>query len=343
MSFVVSNLGQVNKTGDNLDALFQTLFAGEVFTAYARTTVMDGLHYVRKVHGQKSASFPMIGNAEVGYHAAAGDELDDGDFEHNERIITLDRPLITSVNVDDWEDMVNHYDVRSRYANAMGEALAVTSDEHVLINSIRTARGVDRDGSTPLSAAGTLKTNEVITNDKLKIGAGGASSNKEAAEAIAFAILDGEVNMKRNDVPKSQRKVAFMAPETLMILHKAATDGNCPWINRDFGGTGVMGGEAPLKIGNTTLFDVNHFPDTNIPKSSTAKEKYWHYFGDFSQTKIIQMTPDAVGTLKLMDIGFEKDRDTRRQCDLLVARTAEGHGSLRTECAQEIALDSLSN
>ena len=45
--------------------------------------------------------------------------------------------------------------------------------------------------------------------------------------------------------------------------------------------------------------------------------------------------PEAVGTVELIGVGMEMERDTRRQEDFMVARMAVGHGTLRPECAVE--------
>ena len=45
--------------------------------------------------------------------------------------------------------------------------------------------------------------------------------------------------------------------------------------------------------------------------------------------------PEAVGTLKLMDLAMETERDVRRQEDFMVAKLAVGHGVLRPELAVE--------
>jgi hypothetical protein len=42
-----------------------------------------------------------------------------------------------------------------------------------------------------------------------------------------------------------------------------------------------------------------------------------------------------VGTVKLMDVAMETERDVRRQEDFMVAKMAVGTDALRPECAVE--------
>jgi hypothetical protein len=48
------------------------------------------------------------------------------------------------------------------------------------------------------------------------------------------------------------------------------------------------------------------------------------------------MHPEAVGTVKLIDLAVETEYDMRRQGYLTLAKYAMGHGILRPECAVEI-------
>jgi hypothetical protein len=48
------------------------------------------------------------------------------------------------------------------------------------------------------------------------------------------------------------------------------------------------------------------------------------------------MHPQAMGTVKLMDLSSEMEYDIRRQGTLMVSKMAVGHGILRPECIYEI-------
>jgi hypothetical protein len=45
----------------------------------------------------------------------------------------------------------------------------------------------------------------------------------------------------------------------------------------------------------------------------------------------------AVGTVQLMDISLETDREIRTQGTFMVGKMAGGHGALPVECAIELA------
>jgi len=48
------------------------------------------------------------------------------------------------------------------------------------------------------------------------------------------------------------------------------------------------------------------------------------------------MHPQAMGTVKLLDLASEMEYDIRRQGTLMVSKMAVGHGILRPECLYEI-------
>jgi hypothetical protein len=70
----------------------------------------------------------------------------------------------------------------------------------------------------------------------------------------------------------------------------------------------------------------NLIPQSDDSANSDVKAKYR---ADFSTTLGVGWHPDAVGTVKLIGMGLEADRDVRRQEDFIVAKMAVGHGAVR--------------
>ena len=86
----LTNLTRSGRALDSSDAsaLFLKVFAGEVLTAFERTSVMMPRHMVRTIANGKSASFPVMGRA-LAQYLEAGSSLDDQRkaMHHNEKVI----------------------------------------------------------------------------------------------------------------------------------------------------------------------------------------------------------------------------------------------------------------
>ena len=124
------SVGQINSGGTE-DALFLKVFAGEVLTSFERASKTEGADMVRSIASGKSATFPVMGRVGASYHTA-GAEITGADINHNEKVITINDLLISSVFLSNIEEAKNHWDVRSAYSQEIGRALAFTKDKHIL-------------------------------------------------------------------------------------------------------------------------------------------------------------------------------------------------------------------
>ena len=125
-----ASIGRVNASGTE-DALFLKVFAGEVLTAFERSSVTQGAEMVRAISSGKSASFPVMGRISAAYHTP-GAEIVGTDVNHNEKVITINDLLISSAFLSNIEEAKNHWDVRGAYSAEIGRALAFQKDKHVL-------------------------------------------------------------------------------------------------------------------------------------------------------------------------------------------------------------------
>ena len=119
--------GNVNSGSTRDDALFLKVFAGEVITSFDRASKTAGADMVRSISNGKSASFPVLGRVGASYHAV-GTEITGSDVNSNEKVITINDLLISSVFVSNIEEAKNHWDVRSAYSTEMGRALSFQKD-----------------------------------------------------------------------------------------------------------------------------------------------------------------------------------------------------------------------
>lgn len=316
-----SRLGQINQQGDDR-ALFLKVFAGEVLTSFARTNIMLDRTTVRTIQYGKSASFPVIGRIGAHYHTP-GTEITGQKVNHNEVVINIDQLLISDAFIADIDEAMNHYDVRAPYSSEMGRKLATTMDENIMKELVKAARkGANvADEGYP---GGTE-----IYSDKFKVGSGGATDTKEQALALTEALFAAAQALDENDAPEEPRYAVFSPKEYYVLFN------NLDVIDRNFGGRGSIATGDVLQIAGIQILKSN-----NVPHTDTSGTDPFHGV-DASKTVGLVWTPQAVATVKLMDLSMQMEWDIRRQGTLMVARYAVGHGPLRPECAVEIRLENL--
>ncbi len=312
--------GNVNSGSTRDDALFLKVFAGEVITSFDRASKTAGADMVRSISNGKSASFPVLGRVGASYHAV-GTEITGSDVNSNEKVITINDLLISSVFVSNIEEAKNHWDVRSAYSTEMGRALSFQKDKHIL-QTIGQASLV----TTPNVTGGDTTSN--ITNTGIA-----STTDATAANAMIDAIFAAAKELDANYVPSEGRK-CFMRLEEYYKLANATNA-----VNVDFSG-GANGGVASgkvAKIAGIELVPVPHFVSSNVTSGADAGSAT----NGGSTPQAVNLAnfvalvshPSAVGTVKLMDLAVEKEYDIRRQGTLMVAKYSMGHGVLRPEAA----------
>jgi len=312
------SVGQVNATGTE-DALFLKVFAGEVLTSFERASKTQGADMERSIASGKSATFPVMGRVGASYHTA-GAEITGSDINHNEKVITINDLLISSVFLSNIEEAKNHWDVRSAYSQEIGRALAFTKDKHILQTIGQAAQGTANVADASY-ASGTVLTNTGIAS----------ATASTAANAMIDSLFDAAKQLDANYVPSEGRK-CFMRLEEYYKLANATNA-----VNVDFSGKGSIADGKVLKIAGIELVPVAHFVSSNVNSgvdqgSATAGGSNPQAV-DLSNYVALVSHPSAVGTVKLMDLGVEKEYDIRRQGTLMVAKYAMGHGVLRPEAA----------
>ncbi len=312
--------GNVNSGSTRDDALFLKVFAGEVITSFDRASKTAGADMVRSISNGKSASFPVLGRVGASYHAV-GTEITGSDVNSNEKVITINDLLISSVFVSNIEEAKNHWDVRSAYSTEMGRALSFQKDKHIL-QTIGQASLV----TTPNVTGGDTTSN--ITNTGIA-----STTDATAANAMIDAIFAAAKELDANYVPSEGRK-CFMRLEEYYKLANATNA-----VNVDFSG-GANGGVASgkvAKIAGIELVPVPHFVSSNVTSGADAGSATnggsTPQAVNLSNFVALVSHPSAVGTVKLMDLAVEKEYDIRRQGTLMVAKYSMGHGVLRPEAA----------
>lgn len=310
-NYTVSNLGQVAAAGST-NQLFLQLFSGEILTAFERANVALDKTQVRTISNGKSASFPIIGKTTAAYHTA-GTELTGVAIKHNERVITIQDLLVAHTFIANIDEAKNHFQVRSLYANELGNALAVQMDKHIFQTVYNASKATALD---PQSAGQSVIEANFLTD------------GKKAAEAIyaAAQLLD------ENDVPESDR-FAAVSPA---VYYNMIKDTTAATINRDFGGQGSFADGNVFKIAGIQIVKTNNLPSGAITSgvgSGSIVGGAGNLGGTFTNDKAVVWHKSCSATLKLLDLSTEMEYSARHQGTLMVAKYAVGHGVLRPEAS----------
>lgn len=308
----VSRLGQANAAGDNT-ALFLKVFSGEVLQAFDRESAFRPRHMVRTIPSGKSAQFPVTGYAAARYHTP-GTELLGQTLRQGEKIITVEDLLVADAFISNWDEALNHYDLRSIYAHEIGEALARRYDQAVAQEGILNAR---------TSAA-------VI--DGLQ---GGAFSNNAAYDndgtVLYTGIFEAGTTLDGKDIPSMDRHGFFRPVQYALVVRSEKP------IDFDLNQGALPNGSiAEGRVGRVNgiwLTKTNNLPSADLTADATIAARRR---ADYSVTRGLIQHRNAVGTVQVQDLTSEAHYDPRRQGTLLIGKYIVGHGGLRPEAGVEL-------
>lgn len=315
-----ARFGDGQSAADSRD-LFLKIFGGEVLTAFTEKTIMMDKHNVRTIANGKSAAFPKTWKATAEYHAA-GQEMLGNDIDTSEVTITVDGLLVSHVGIYDLDEKMAHFDVTGEFSAELGRSLARAFDRNVFRQLVLAAR---------TAAVGPFPGGNVITDAAL------TSSGAIDGKAWIDGIRAARIQMFNKDVPEDMPY--FMTVNAAVFdAIKYAKDANGRYlaIHKELnvgsnGGFDKRGGDT-LEIEGVQIMRSRLMPSTNETSDTTVYSKYR---ANYATTTGVLWTPMAVGTVKLLDLAMETERDVRRQEDFMVAKMAVGHGVLRPECAVE--------
>lgn len=316
--------GQAAGTDERTDmrTLALDIFGGEIITAFDLATITaDKVQTRNLTGGMRSARFPKTWKATAEYHSA-GVEMLGNEIETGEIVITPDEILVAHTAIYDLDDMLSHFEVRDQFSSELGRALARVYDKNNFRQVILGAR---------LAADGPFPGGNIITDATLiNTGAIDGSNWVDGIRAANKALFEA-------DVPESLPRYMVVNWDVFDAI-KYATDanGNYLVINRDFTGTPNTGGianrEESMMIDGVTIYKSRNMPTTNESADNTVYSKYR---ANYSTTTGVLWCPMAVANVKMRDITFEVERDSRRLEWFMVANMLAGHGTLRPECAVE--------
>jgi hypothetical protein len=301
--------GAANSAGDDT-ALFLKVFGGEVLTAFTNLTIFDSKQRVRKIASGKSASFPATGRLSARYHTP-GTTNSGQNMNHNEVVITIDDLLLADAFIANIDEAMAHWDVRAPIAEAMGDALAQAYDKNVARVGVLAARAAANvsglSGGTQTEAGATVATD---------------------ASVLATAIWGAAQAMDEKFI-RGGNRFGALRPAQYYLAAKSTT-----LINKDWAGAGSYASGTIESLAGITFVKTNNLPSANDTSNTDIPSAYR---ADYSDTTMLIWVPEAMGTVKLLDLAMESEYQIRQQGTYMVAKYAVGHGPLRPECAVEIS------
>lgn len=321
----LSRIGAVNKDAIATDAaqqaLFLKVFAGEVMTNFENQTKILDKHWVRTIASGKSASFPVVGTIAAAYHVP-GAEIVGTQVGHNEKVISIDGLLLSQATIANIDEAMNHFDVSSVYSKEMGIVLGNQFDKNVIQEGLLGARAA---ALITGGKAGTVITDAAMKMTTGDLGTAGLSTTlADKANAIAKAIYAAAATLDINNAPTE--RYCFLRPTEYYCLVQNTTALNVQW-----GGAGSYAEGVIPKLAGINIVMSNNVPYTDLSGAT--------YHGvNAAKTVGLIFCPEAIGTVKLMDLSMQSEFQMRFQATLMVARYAMGHGWLRTEALVELAV-----
>ena len=306
----MTRTGQANSAGDS-SALFLKVYAGEVLTAFEQASVTMDKHVIRSISSGISAQFPLVWKTaatEYAYINGSGDtgttgiELDGTIIHKNEKVISIDGLLIADHFVNNLDEAMSHFEVRSIYAKEAGIALGTQWDQNVMQQGVLGAR------SATLVTGGN--GGSVLTN----------ASYGTSGTTLGSGLFDAAEQLDENNVPESDRYM-YVRPAQYYLMAETTN-----LINRDWGGSGVYSEGEVMKVAGVHIVKTNNLPISNISSAQVTAHD-----GNFSTTKALVMHKSSVATVKLLNLAVETEYSIKNQGWIIVAKYAMGHGFIRPE------------
>ncbi len=305
--------------------MFLTQFAGEVLTAYRRTSVTLGRHMERSISSGKAATFPVLGRkvAAYLYPGKSLDELRKAE-QQTQVTIQIDGLLTGDCLITDLDDAMNHFDVRGEYSYQIGEALAMARDGGLLAEIAKLV--VADKELLPGLGKGKILTKTVT---------GGMTSETEAlGKAIIEMLLEAKTAMSNNYVPNEGR-VCYMLPVGVNALTASMVA-----INRDFGAVASITEANVLRVCGFDIVEVPHLTKGGVTSDSGTKpdgiiQGDGHIFPAAYKDNCVFLVAhrSTVGTLTLKSFALEHARRAEYQADEIIGKYSIGQGGLRPEAA----------
>ena len=279
-------------------------------------------------------SSPGIGTLSGGFHTTGDNIFDTAngilqDVAHGAIDVHVDRPLMTTLMIDDLEEVINHYDSRAPYARAIGKFFAEKMDVYLMRLAILASQGLQ-------GAAGLAGVTADHPSGSFVTAASGATD----PSALLTGIQAASEAMDVANVPSEGRKV-FVKPAQYNLLADPASQ----LTDRDFGGDGngrtadgTVHRAWGMEIVKTNLLPQDNSTATDTPVTSATSESVVGmngrtYVTNARKTVALCYHEGALGAVEALPMSVTTDWNKDFQAYDITGRRATGMEILRPEYA----------
>jgi hypothetical protein len=322
-------------------------FSGEVLTHFDEMFSLKDRIRVRTLNGGKSAQFPLLGQA-AAEHFTPGQEIVGQPFASSEVTLTIDDFIVSSVFLNNIDEMLTHFEFRGEYSKQMAQSIALTAERTLFQMAVRDSRLGDLYNTaqvvgeaTPHTAASGAGAGKVGMNNAVtkRLGTAATAADLIDEAFVAAAYFD------ENNLPIEGRSL-YVSPRVYYDLINQTTDTRI--INSDFSANGGDYANAVIfKVAGFDIVKTNHLaingtlntntgPDGRTPLNAPANGFGQDYATDATSTLGMFMHTEGLGMVKLQDLTTESEYSVAKQGSLLVSKLLMGAGTLRPSALYEV-------
>lgn len=337
-----------NGTYANSRDLLLKTFSGEMIKHFdEKFALKNGVRSIT-LNGGISAQFPAIGRASADTFIP-GQEIVGQQIDTAEKVVTIDDTIISSVWINNIDQMLTHFEFRGEYSRQMASAMALTMERKLFQRAVGVARlGDDYNAAmvpgvdTPYAAAsgkgaGLVGMNNAVTK-RLGASAGPAELINAAFEAAAY--FDSE------DIPYEDRAL-YVTPSTYYALINSNDTTVTKLLDRDFSNNGDFAGAQLYQVAGFNLIKTNHMaingtlnsntgPDSRTPLNAPTGGFGDDYAINATETLGMFMHSSAIGMIKAQDMVTETEYSVAKQGTLLASKMLFGSDVLRPSALYEV-------
>ena len=194
MAITPSRLGQANKAGAT-DALWVTKWDAAVYEKFLVANKAEQFCHTVDLEAGDTYKFNYTWNVDANYHTVSA-ELEGELIAHNQKAITIYRPILSDIRIDKYDQLLNHFDPKAPYIRQQANKLGEVLDKNIWLEGLL---GANQAANSPVTGA---PGGYQITDAAL-----GSSNAQESAEALYNAITEVNVRFDENNVPDGEKYV----------------------------------------------------------------------------------------------------------------------------------------
>lgn len=279
---------QVGGSGD-IRSLLLKIYGGEVLRiADFKRTLVGTVKSRTVAPGTKTVQFPMLTNATAKYHVPGENILTEtatygggylNNIKSSDRVISLDRLLISPVLIDNIEEALTHFESRKEYVHQLGEAMLNAREMQIFALILKGARSAGQLAAvdTDLGIHSSLTTAFGHERCRGTIIYTGQTAGAVTVAEFKESLLAAAARFDTKGVPSKGRWCA-VAPTMFWKLWSDPAVANYSTLNKDLAsasnGTIENGPVEVLKFAGWKIIQSVFALDSTVDKTAATSLYY---------------------------------------------------------------------